>query len=218
MTSEPTAGWLVQAPAAVTRPAWVHGADELTYFRLNRLLESIGLRAERRNGADGGEDPAPVVALVVAIGPVDWRAVAKLRRSGDTVVLTGEPSASGERRALELGAIGYLPLHLSDEALCKRLDAIVSGQAGFSRAALGQWLRAQAPRLQPPDAPALTARQQQILELIARGEADKQIAQHLGIATATVQKHVQLLLRRLRVRNRAAAVRYARALTADDEI
>jgi DNA-binding NarL/FixJ family response regulator len=184
---------------------------------MHRLLGSIGLSAERTTGHGSIDHTSPAVALVVARGPVDWEAVAKLRGRADTVVLTGEPSESGERRALELGAVGYLTLHLADEVLCKRLEAILSGQAGFSRTTLGQWLRRQAPRTPPLDAPALTPRQQQILERIARGDADKQIAQHLGIATATVQKHVQMLLRRLGVRNRAAAVRYAIAPKADDQ-
>jgi DNA-binding CsgD family transcriptional regulator len=217
VSSGPAAEWLGQAPAAVARLAWVHGADELTYFRMHRLLGSIGLSAERTTGNGSGDHTSLAVALVVARGPVDWNAVARLRGHADTVVLTGEPSESGERRALDLGAIGYLPLHLADDALCKRLEAILAGQAGFSRTTLGQWLRRQATRTPPLDAPTLTPRQQQILERIARGDADKQIAQHLGIATATVQKHVQMLLRRLRVRNRAAAVRYARAPKADDQ-
>ena len=42
--------------------------------------------------------------------------------------------------------------------------------------------------------------------LIARGAADKEIARSLGITTATAQKHVTNLLRRLNVPNRAAAV------------
>ncbi|TMB58875.1 MAG: helix-turn-helix transcriptional regulator [Chloroflexi bacterium] len=52
----------------------------------------------------------------------------------------------------------------------------------------------------------LTPRQRQVITLIARGAADKQIAESLGITTATAQKHVTNLLRRLNVPNRAAAV------------
>ena len=211
VTSEPAADWLAQALATVAQPAWVHGADDLTYFRLSRLLDSIGLAAERKAGRGDSALPTPAVTIVVTNATNDWKVVAKLRSGANTVVLTSEPSASDERRALELGAIGYVSLHLGDEALRKRLVAIIAGEAGFSRKALGQWLRSMTPRAQLLDAPTLTPRQQQILERIARGDADKQIAEHLGIATATVHKHVQLLLRRLGAPNRAAAVRYARA-------
>ena len=218
VTTELALRRVVRAPAAVARPARVHGADELTYFRLTRLLESIGLAAERATGGGTSGTPSPAVTIVVTNATKDWKVVAKLRPGADTVVLTSQPSASDERRALELGAIGYVSLHLDDEALRKRLDAIVAGEAGFSRTALGHWLRNMTPRVQPVDTPPLTPRQRQILERVARGDADKQIAQRLGIATSTVQKHVQLLLRRLGARNRAAAVRYARAPGADDLI
>jgi DNA-binding CsgD family transcriptional regulator len=213
-----TAGdWLVRNSAAVRPSAWVRGADELTYFRLQRLLDGIGLRGELvAECPDDGEHPGPALALLVALGPVDWKAFERLRRRAETVVLTSEPSTSGERRALELGAAGYLSLHLGDGALGKSLEGIMSGQAGFSRAVMGQWLRGQSARIRPLDAPSLTPRQRAILERIAQGDADKQIAQRLGIAPATVQKHVHVLLRRLHVRNRAAAVRYAMARTADD--
>ena len=52
----------------------------------------------------------------------------------------------------------------------------------------------------------LTARQTEIVDLIAGGATDKEIAAALGIRTATAQKHVANLLRRLGVANRAAAV------------
>ena len=51
----------------------------------------------------------------------------------------------------------------------------------------------------------LTARQRQVLELVAEGLADKEIGERLGIATVTAQKHVTNILERLHVPNRAAA-------------
>jgi DNA-binding NarL/FixJ family response regulator len=205
-----------EEPAA--RIATIFGADELTYFRLRRLLSGIGLRTERVTRADTQDDPqgVPATALVIASSPADWKRLAALRPDVEAVVLATEPTDGGARRALELGAIGYLPLQLDDMTLTKALGAILAGEAGFSRAVLGQWLRGQNPPVPPSDGPGLTLRQRQILERIARGEADKEIAQHLGIATATVQKHVQLLLRRLRVPNRAGAVRYARLARTGD--
>jgi DNA-binding NarL/FixJ family response regulator len=205
-------------PQSAAPLATVHGADDLTYFRLRRLLDGIGLRTELAAGppSPGGARVTPAIALVIVSGPTDGKATAALRRDVETVVLAAEPSESGARRALELGAIGYLPLHLEDATLSKALGAILAGEAGFSRAVLGHWLRGRSGYIRSSDAPQLTRRQRQILERIARGEADKQIAQHLGIATATVQKHVQLLLRRLQVPNRAGAVRYARVARAEE--
>jgi len=217
--AERTAATISPTHEAAERLVWIHGADELTFFRLHRLLSSVGLRTKRVLSGetdDGAETPA--VALVIAAGAAQWKTVAALCRRFDTVVLAPEPSVGGEDRALELGAIGYLPLHFSDITLSKTLSSILAGETGFSRVVLGRWLRGQSARIVRVDTPELTARQDQILELIARGHADKQIARQLGIATATVHKHVQLLLRRLRVPNRAAAVRYGRTRRIDEPV
>jgi DNA-binding NarL/FixJ family response regulator len=73
---------------------------------------------------------------------------------------------------------------------------------------LGAWFRREQlldyPRRE--SARRLTARQRQIVELIASGSTDRAIGMRLGIRTATAQKHVANVLRRLGVRNRAAVV------------
>jgi two-component system nitrate/nitrite response regulator NarL len=62
----------------------------------------------------------------------------------------------------------------------------------------------------------LTPRQRQILQRIADGDTDKQIAEHLGIAVATAHQHVQNVLHRLNVPNRAAAVMITSGLLKDE--
>lgn len=57
-----------------------------------------------------------------------------------------------------------------------------------------------------PTAPALTQREQQILELLADGLGNKQIAARLGITTNTVKTHLELLFDKLDVSSRAEAV------------
>jgi len=73
---------------------------------------------------------------------------------------------------------------------------------------VGAWLREghSVARGNADGAGRLTARQREIVGLIARGATDKEIGAALGIRTATAQKHVANLLRRLGVPNRAAAV------------
>ena len=208
---------LAPVPDVAVRLAWVHGADDLTFFRLQRLLKNVGLRAERvSSGKADDRAETPTVALVVVAGAAQWRSVARLCRRFDTVVLAPEPNLSGEERALELGAIGYLALDLGDIPLGRTISRVLAGETAFSRVVLGKWLRGRSAATITVDTPELTARQQQVLALIARGNADKQIAGHLGIATATVNKHVQALLRKLSVPNRAAAVRYENALKVNE--
>ncbi len=60
--------------------------------------------------------------------------------------------------------------------------------------------------------PDLTSRQQQVLDLLARGASNKRIAGQLGISEATVKLHVHRLLRALRARDRIQAVGFGRKL------
>jgi DNA-binding NarL/FixJ family response regulator len=63
----------------------------------------------------------------------------------------------------------------------------------------------------------LTPRQATILQLVASGRRNKEIAEELGISTHTVRRHVESLLRRLNVPNRAAAAVMLRAADEDVE-
>jgi DNA-binding NarL/FixJ family response regulator len=147
--------------------------------------------------------------VIVATPPaVDWRNVTALASAGLRVlVLDADASARSEDLAMEAAAIGYLPLSIPPSALRRALHAAVRGESVFSRQALGRWLKAnrEAPQ-RGTQVSRLTARQQEILSLIAKGAADKEIAAHLGIAVATANKHVANTLKRLGVPNRAAAV------------
>ncbi len=155
--------------------------------------------------------------LVVAGSEIDWSVVAELAHRVDTVVLVTQTSRAQARRALAAGASGYLDLSMKDETLKTALLAVLSGEAAFSRSIIGEWLRS---RRAAPTALAsaeLTPRQRQILQRIAHGDTDKQIAEHLGIAVATAHKHVQNVLHRLKVPNRAAAVMIASGLLQKNE-
>ena len=152
-------------------------------------------------------DLAPfALALIVVLGTNDWNTVVALAGALDTVVLAIAPNDDEARYALNAGAVGYLALSLPDTTLANAIGRILSGDAGFSRSVLGLWLRDYRRRRTASKAPALSARQREILERISHGDSDKEIAHRLGIATATVHKHVQRLLERLDVPNRAAAV------------
>jgi DNA-binding NarL/FixJ family response regulator len=147
--------------------------------------------------------------VLVVVGPViDWAAIEAVAQGCDTVVLSRDGSRGNARRALGVGAVGYLALSLSDAALRAALFAVLAGETGYSRAILGEWLRGSRRHFRSNSA-VLTSRQRQILQRIAHGDTDKEIAERLGIAVATAHKHVQNLLRRLGVPNRAAAVTHA---------
>jgi DNA-binding NarL/FixJ family response regulator len=123
-----------------------------------------------------------------------------------TLILSERPSAGAALAAIEEGVDGYLPADISAQALGAAVTAVIRGEPAYSRQTIGAWLRSVRAQARVPAPVDLTPRQSQIVELIATGATDKEIAAQIGVRTATAQKHVARLLKRLGVRNRAAAV------------
>jgi DNA-binding NarL/FixJ family response regulator len=192
----------------------IEGNDRSVASRVRTLLESPDIDHLVSTRQKLRPDMAEIssLLLVVAGTDVDWSVVAELAHRVDTVVLVNETSRSQARRALAAGATGYLDLSMKDETLKTALLAVLSGEAAFSRSVIGEWLRSRRTAPTSIASAQLTPRQRQILQRIADGDTDKQIAEHLGIAVATAHKHVQNLLRRLKVPNRAAAAMTASSL------
>jgi DNA-binding NarL/FixJ family response regulator len=145
-----------------------------------------------------------VVLFDSAAGP-HWTSFADMACLARTVVITERPSEADALVAIDRGIDGYIAAGLPQRALRGALAGIFRGELAYGRETLGAWLRTR--RVAKSLARAsLTPRQSQILELIAEGHTDKEIAARLGVRTATAQKHVARLLHRLGARNRAAAV------------
>ncbi len=102
------------------------------------------------------------------------------------------------RRALNAGVQSYLTKDVLHDELIKAIRAVHSGQS-YLPASVTAALAAQAPR------PDLSAREMQVLELIVRGLANKQIAYTLNIAEHTVKNHVKNILSKLNVQDRTQA-------------
>jgi DNA-binding NarL/FixJ family response regulator len=102
------------------------------------------------------------------------------------------------RRALAAGVQAYLTKDVLHDELLKAIHAVHAGQT-YLPAAVAAALAAQMPR------PDLSAREVQVLELIVRGLANKQIAYSLNIAEHTVKNHVKNILSKLGVQDRTQA-------------
>ena len=143
-----------------------------------------------------------ILLLVATYDPPDWSVIWEIARRFPTIVAAHPTTAQDALRALQAGAFGYIDRELAPDAMRRGLLGALRGEV------VGAWLRdgQGATRSNPEGAGRLTARQREIVALIARGATDKEIGAALGIRTATAQKHVANLLRRLGVPNRAAAV------------
>jgi DNA-binding NarL/FixJ family response regulator len=102
------------------------------------------------------------------------------------------------RRALAAGVLAYLTKDVLHDELLKAIRAVHEGQT-YLPAAVAAALAAQLPR------PDLSAREVQVLELIVRGLANKQIAYTLNIAEHTVKNHVKNILSKLGAQDRTQA-------------
>jgi DNA-binding NarL/FixJ family response regulator len=142
------------------------------------------------------------------------------------VIISGENGAAVVRRSIEGGAAGFVPKESSPALLTDALSLIAHGGVYLPLAALGERERerARAATLasgvtasgsgsSPPallriaDAfPQLTARHVDVLDRLARGMSNKQIARALDISEGTVKQHLNAIFRELDVANRTEAV------------
>lgn len=162
-------------------------------------------------------DGAEAVALVRDLEPdvvlMDLRmpkmdgvaAIARLREVAPAIpvlVLTTYDTDADILRAIEAGATGYL---LKDTTREELLGAIRSAAAGRSALAPSVASRLVA-RMAAPAASALSAREIEVLELVARGRSNKEIARLLHLSEATVKTHLVHSFSKLGVEDRTEAV------------
>jgi two-component system, NarL family, response regulator len=102
------------------------------------------------------------------------------------------------RRAMHAGAASYLTKDVLHDDLLKAVRAVAAGQSYLPEQVLSA-LQAQVP------GPILSARELEVLELIVKGLANKQIAYVLNIAEHTVKNHVKSILDKLDVEDRTQA-------------
>jgi DNA-binding NarL/FixJ family response regulator len=113
-----------------------------------------------------------------------------------------------------LGFRGLVRRDVSPDALTRTVRAVAAGEVAFPRAAVAGIFRLLS--LLPlsmsggEEPLALTPRQQQIVDLIAQGATDREIAAHLRISESTAHKHVQNALRRSKTKTRSQLVAVAR--------
>jgi DNA-binding NarL/FixJ family response regulator len=124
-------------------------------------------------------------------------------------------SASGEQQnvldAITAGATGYLVKSAGLEEVAAAIRSTAAGEAvftpGLAGLVLGEYRRLGASPEQ--DTPRLTARETEVLRLVAKGLTYPEIAQRLVLSHRTVQNHVQNTLGKLQLHNKAQLVRYA---------
>ena len=113
--------------------------------------------------------------------------------------------------AIRLGAVGYLLKNVSVTQMMKQIRSIEQGEAalmpGMTRKILNEFARQSDTRPQgPAELQALSVRELEVLEQLAGGASNREIAQQLYISENTVRNHVHSILTKLKLQNRTQLV------------
>ena len=123
-------------------------------------------------------------------------------------ILSGQDDPGTVRRALAMGACGYLTKHAATDELHAGVQALLAGQTWMPPAL--RELLARTPRDSEGESLAarlatLSPQQLKVLQRVAEGRLNKQIADELGIQERTVKAHLTVVFEKLGVRNRTQA-------------
>jgi DNA-binding NarL/FixJ family response regulator len=184
------------------------------------LLEGIELVATAADGEEAlalaAEHNPDVVLMDLRMPRMDGiEAIRRLAARGTAAIaLTTYADDASVLGALRAGARGYLTKDAGADEIRAAVEAVARGEAALDPAIQHHVLAAVSAPTEPP-APEmpddLTPREAEVLQLIAAGLTNSEIAQRLVVSNATVKSHVNHIFAKIGARDRAQAVVYAYA-------
>ena len=154
------------------------------------------------------------VAMALLNGLEATRQILKSVPGARIIILSAHSDNAYIKYATESGAMGFVLKHASVHDLADGIREVNKGNVFF-----GPFLAKRIPEprrklldrpgLSKPRYAGLTSREMEVLQLVAEGESNKQIAAELSIRIKTVEKHREHLMQKLDIHNTAALTRYA---------
>ena len=202
-------------------------ADDHTVVRegFRRLLESetdIEIVAEARSGREAvslaAKHRPDVVVMDIAMplmnGFEATRQISKRVPSTKVLVLSAYSDDEYVEQVITSGAAGYLIKQSSAEILSLAIREVHKGKTYFSPAISKRYQEQHRKSLNSKGSLEkknirLSPREAEVLQLIAEGQANKEIALELAISVKTVEKHRQHLMEKLNIHDTAGLTRYA---------
>jgi DNA-binding NarL/FixJ family response regulator len=153
------------------------------------------------------------IAMPLLNGLEATRQICKALPSTKVLVLTSYGDDEAVSSLMDAGACGYLIKQTAANDLLKAIREVHKGNAFFSPA-IAKRLRDQCREAFTTGGPPrrgseLTSRESEVLQLIAEGFSNKQIAAELAISIKTVEKHRQQVMNKLNIHDVAGLTRYA---------
>ena len=183
-------------------------------------LEASGRAVVVAEASDGGEAIERAIEVMPEVVLMDLnlptvRGVAAIRRIVEqsphvkVLVLSASAEEADVLEAVKVGASGYLLKSATAAELADAVTKVRAGEPVFSPSlaalVLGEFRRMSAAATEP----GLTARETEVLKLVAKGYTYREIADKLFISVKTVQNHVQNILTKLQLSKRYELMRYA---------
>jgi DNA-binding NarL/FixJ family response regulator len=214
------------------RPAMDEQPSAKVVLVHDQTLVRAGLRAllERADGvavvaeAAGGDEALALArrlrpqVVVMEAGPEALRTIGRLhadeRLGTRMLVLTAAASDDDVWSVLRAGAPGFLREDADLDELGQAVRTVARGETFLSRSLTRRFIaelvsRPNASATRPERLAALTAREREVMALVAAGLSNEEIAQRLVFSPATAKTHVSRAMRKLAARDRAQLVRLA---------
>ena len=139
------------------------------------------------------------------------RQIKKTNNQVKVIFLTMHPDVTYAIRAFEAGASGYVLKHSASSELVTAIQEAIRGRKYVTPMIAGELMQAyqKGAHQQVEEAPQLTQRQREILQLLVEGRSAKEIAQVLNISPRTVEFHKYSAMSKLNLKSVSALIQYA---------
>ena len=205
---------LFQEGTGVARPeddpirlVWLKGSQQVASLGLEKALGTA--RLYKGQDAPTGGPPSAVICIT----SVDEDFASQVEGARDlapncvVLVFAPSPDLRLARGALEAGASGLLHAGMSPEQILRAVRVALKGETVLPRCLLSEWVKEH--RLPDIDV-SLSHRQKEILELVAEGFTNAEIAGRLFLSESTIKQHLRAAFKALSVRNRREAAALSR--------
>jgi DNA-binding NarL/FixJ family response regulator len=202
-------------------------AEDHTIVRqgLRLLIEADGdieIVGEAKTGREAvqmtGDLRPEIVVMDIAMpllnGLEATRQILKAFPATKVLILSAHSDPEYVERVVKAGALGYLVKQSSSEVVAKAIRELQKGKTFFTPSIAkslkeGYQKSSDGVGLRKTSDTQLTSRETELLQLIAEGHPNKQIASELGISVKTVEKHRQHLMEKLNIHDIAGLTRFA---------